>query len=60
MSFYLRDFSKLILSQRHTNIVFVRINQKRMTSSVTEGKATIYVSNDTSTDVFYNPGKIFF
>ena len=59
MSFTLRNFSILILSQRHTNFAFLRINQIRMASSVTEGKATIYVSNDTSTDVFYNPGKIF-
>ena len=59
MSFFSRNFSKLILSQRHTNFAFLRINQMRMASSVTEGKATIYVSNDTSTDVFYNPGKIF-
>ena len=28
-----------------------------MMSSVTEGKATIHVNNDTSSDVFYNPGK---
>ena len=27
-----------------------------MISSVTEGKATIHVSDDTSSDVFYNPG----
>ena len=51
-----RDFApsfKYYFLKRYNILGSISAN---MISSVTEGKATIHVSDDTSSDVFYNPG----